>query len=31
MTLVESGTNYYPIADYKEFIINVYNKYFDYE
>ena len=31
MTLVESGTNYYPIADYKEFIINVYNKYFGYE
>ncbi len=31
MTLVESGTNYYPIADYKEFIISVYNKYFDYE
>ena len=31
MTIVESGTNYYPIADYKEFIINVYNKYFDYE
>lgn len=31
MTLVESGTNYYPIADYKEFIINVCNKYFDYE
>ncbi len=31
MTIVESGTNYYPIVDYKEFIINVYNKYFDYE
>ena len=31
MTIVESGTNYYPIADYKESIINVYNKYFDYE
>ena len=31
MTLVESGTNYYPVADYQEFIISVYNKYFDYE
>lgn len=31
MTLVESGTSYYPIEDYKEFIISVYNKYFDYE
>lgn len=31
MTIVESGTLYSPVPDYREFIMNVYDKYFDYE